>query len=197
MEAFMRKTLVSLALCGVIILGVTLAACGGSGVVTINNPVPVPQMVPVSLTVGDDPPTGVAVMRFQVQITSAVLHPTDTTQPDVSMLISPTNVELLHLQTETAPLGNLNVPAGSYSGITATFANPQMTIFNNTNQTLTLGAQSCVAAQFCIFNPPLNQASASIQAPSGPFPVTLSANSPLGFEMHFDVNASVQGDLTV
>src|ERR1019366_7398067 len=45
--------------------------------------------------------------------------------------------------------------------------------------------------------PPLNQASATVQAPSAPFPVTLSANSPLGFEMHFDVNASVQGDLTI
>jgi hypothetical protein len=178
-------------------LGLSLAGCGSSNTVSLGNPVSAASMVPVSLTVGDDPPAGVAVIRFQVQITSATLQPTDTTQAAVSMLLSPMNVELLHLQTETAPLGNVNVPAGSYSSITASFANPQMTIFNNTNQTLTLGAQSCAANQYCVFNPPLNQTSATVQAPTAPFPVTLSANSPLGFEMHFDVNASVQGDLTV
>jgi hypothetical protein len=72
-----------------------------------------------------------------------------------------------------------------------------MTVFNSTNQTLTLGTQTCLAGQFCIFNPPLNQMSATVQSPTAPFPLTLSANSPVGFEMHFDVNASVQGNLTV
>jgi hypothetical protein len=72
-----------------------------------------------------------------------------------------------------------------------------MTIFNNTGQTLTVGTQSCLPNQVCILNPVLNQANAFVQAPTPPFPVTLSANSPLGFEMHFDVNASVQGNLSV
>ena len=198
----MRKALIALFFCLAVLLGIglfglALAGCGASGTFVSGNPVSAPSAVPVSLTLGDDPPTGVAILRFQLQITSAALQPTDTTQPAVSMLLSPMNVELLHLQTETAPLGNVNVPAGSYSSITASFANPQMTIFNNTNQTLTLGAQSCAAGQFCVFNPPLNQASATVQAPTAPFPVTLTANSPLGFEMHFDVNASVQGDLTI
>ena len=198
----MRKPLIALFFCllvllGIGILGLSLAGCGGANTVTIGGGGTTAGMAPVSLTVGDDPPTGVAVIRFQVQITSATLQPTDTTQPAVPMLLSPMNVELLHLQTETAPLGNINVPAGSYSGITASFANPQMTIFNNTNQTLTLGTQSCAVNQFCVFNPPLNQTSATVASPTAPFPVTLSANSPLGFEMHFDVNASVQGDLTV
>jgi hypothetical protein len=198
----MRKILVAVVCCLAVLLGIglfglTLAGCGSAGTITIGNPGTNAGTTPISLTVGDDPPTGVAVLRFQVQITSAMLQPTDTTQPAVSMLLGPLNVELLHLQTETAPLGNINVPAGSYSSITASFANPQMTIFNNTNQTLTLGAQSCAADQFCVFNPPLNQTSATVQAPTAPFPVMLTANSPLGFEMHFDVNASVQGDLTI
>lgn len=198
----MRKALIALFFCLAVLLvigllGISLAGCGSAGTVTIGNPGSNAGTAPVSLTVGDDPPTGVAVLRFQVQITSATLQPSDATQPAVSMLLSPMNVELLHLQTETAPLGNINVPAGWYSSITASFANPQMTIFNNTNQTLTLGTQSCAANQFCVFNPPLNQTSATVQAPFAPFPVLLTANSPLGFEMHFDVNASVQGDLTI
>jgi hypothetical protein len=156
-----------------------------------------PQTANVSFTVGDDPPAGVAILRFQVQITSAILQPQNTSQSPVSMLLGPANVELLHLQTETAPLGNINVPAGTYTGLTASFANPEMTIFNNTSQTLTMGAQSCAPSQFCVFNPTLDQSSATVTAPTAPFPVTLSASSPVGFEMHFDVNASIQGDLTV
>jgi hypothetical protein len=198
----MRKALFGLFFCLIILLaigllGIGLAGCGSGNMVQVGNPGGSVGMAPVSLTVGDDPPTGVAIIRFQVQITSATLQPTNTADPAVSMLLSPMNVELLHLQTETAPLGNINVPAGSYSSLTASFANPQMTIFNNTNQTLTLGTQSCAANQFCVLNPPLNQMSATVQSPTAPFPVTLSANSPVGFEMHFDVNASVQGNLTV
>ncbi len=197
----MRKALFGLFLClivllGIGLLGLVLAGCGGTNMVTSSGGSP-SGMSSVSLTVGDDPPSGVAVIRFQVQITSATLQPSDTTQMPVSILLSPMNVELLHLQTETAPLGNVNVPAGTYTSLTASFANPQMTIFNNTNQTLTLGSQTCLADQFCVFNPPLNQMSATVTAPTTPFPVTLAANSPVGFEMHFDVNASVQGNLTV
>lgn len=198
----MRKALFGLFFCLIILLaigllGISLVGCGAGSMVVVNNPAPSAGMTPVSLTIGDDPPAGVAIIRFQVQITSATLQPTNTADPAVSILLSPMNVELLHLQTETAPLGNINAPAGSYSGLTASFANPQMTIFNNTNQTLTLGTQTCLAGQFCVFNPPLNQMSATVQSPTTPFPLTLSANSPVGFEMHFDVNASVQGNLTV
>jgi Domain of unknown function (DUF5666) len=197
----MRKALFGLFFCLIILLaigllGISLAGCGSNAMV-VSNPEPSAGRAPVSLTIGDDPPAGVAIIRFQVQIASATLQPTNTADPAVSLLLSPMNVELLHLQTETAPLGNINVPAGSYTSLTASFANPQMTIFNNTNQTLTLGAQTCLAGQFCIFNPPLNQMSATVAAPTAPFPLTLSANSPVGFEMHFDVNASVQGNLTV
>jgi len=190
----MQKAILSFFLCAMLALGITLAGCNGTfSVMGVSNP----GSAAVSLSIGDDPPAGVAILRFQVQITSATLQPQDNTKPAVSMLLGPLNVELLHLQTETAPLGNVNVPAGTYTGLSASFANPQMTIFNTTGQTLNVGAQSCAANQVCILNPTLNQSSASVQSPTAPFPVTLSANSPLGFEMHFDVNASVQGDLSV
>ncbi len=193
----MRKPLMGLTLCATLLLAIALVGCGGSKSLSSGPISENPSSVPVSLTIGDDPPAGVAILRFQIQITSATLQPSNSALPPVSMLLSPMNVELLHLQTETAPLGNINVPTGTYNGLTATFANPQMTVLNNSTQTLTVGAQTCVAGQICIFNPPLNQATASVASPIAPFPVTLSANSPLGFEMHFDVNASVQGNLSV
>jgi hypothetical protein len=178
------------------LLAIALVGCGGStsmgGQVVVNN-----AATSVSLTVGDDPPAGLAVLRFQVQITDSSLLPANPSQPAVHMLLSPFNVELLHLQTETAPLGNAVVPTGTYNGLSASFANPQMTVLNNTGHTLTVGPQSCLADQVCIFNPPLDQTTASVAAPTAPFPITLSATSPVGFEMHFDVNASVQGDLSI
>jgi hypothetical protein len=192
----MRQSFLGLTFCAIFLLAIALVGCGGSNSIS-GGPPPPPASVPVSLTIGDDPPVGVAPLRFQVQITSATLQPQNTNKSPVSMLLGPLNVELLHLQTETAPLGNVSVPEGTYTSLTATFANPQVTIFNNTGQTLNVGAQSCAANQICNLNLTLNQATATVQAPTAPFPVTLSANSPLGFEMHFDVNASLQGDLTV
>jgi hypothetical protein len=197
LEDIMRKVFLGLTICAMCALAITFIGCGGSfsagtGPISSN-----PSSTQVSLTVGDDPPAGVAILRFQIQITSAELQPSNPALPQISMLLSPLNVELLHLQTETAPLGNINVPTGTYNGLTATFANAQMTVFNNSASTLTLGSQTCAVNQICIFNPPLNQTTASVASPIAPFPVILSANSPLGFEMHFDVNASVQGNLTV
>ncbi len=193
----MRKAFLGLAISSMFLLAIALAGCGAYSPSYMSSVGTTPETSTVSFTVGDDPPAGVAILRFQVQITSATLQPSDSSQTPVSMLISPMNVELLHLQTETAPLGNINVPAGTYTGLTASFANPEMTVFNNSGQTLTVGPQSCAPGQICVFNPTLDETSATVQAPTAPFPVTLSANSPLGFEMHFDVNTSVQGDLSV
>jgi hypothetical protein len=193
----MRKAFLGLTFSAMMLLAIAFAGCGSYSPSYMNPVGTNPGTSMVSFTVGDDPPAGVAILRFQVQITDATLQPSSSSQTPVSMLLSPMNVELLHLQTETAPLGNISVPAGSYTGLTASFANPEMTVFNNSGQTLTVGAQTCAPNQVCVFNPTLDQTSASVTAPTSPFPVTLTANSPLGFEMHFDVNTSVQGDLSV
>ncbi|HUO36067.1 MAG TPA: DUF5666 domain-containing protein [Candidatus Acidoferrum sp.] len=179
-----------------VVLGLMLASCGGNS--TPSQPSSSSSgMVPVSLTISDNPPAGVTILRFQIQVTGATLQPADTSQSTVSLLSSPQGVELTHLQTESALLVNANVPAGTYNSLTATFANPQMTIFNQTGGTLTVGSQSCATNQVCTLTPTLNQVSISIQAPTSPFPITLSSNSPLALLLHFDVNASVQGDLSV
>lgn len=191
----MRKAFMLLSL--VAILTAMIAGCGSSDTTMSINPPLVTGTVPVSFSAGDDPPTGVTILRFQVQITGASLQPADMTQPAVPMLTGPSSVELLHLQTETALLGNRNVPAATYSGLTATFANPQMTLFNQTSQTITVGTTSCPSNQVCMVSPALNQSSVTVQGPTAPFPLTLTNNSPLALVMHFDVNTSVQGDLSV
>jgi Domain of unknown function (DUF4382)/Domain of unknown function (DUF5666) len=194
----MRKGFLPIGLITVFVIALVLAGCGSSDYTTSTNPTePSSGTVPVSFSMGDDPPTGVTVLRFQVQVTSAMLEPTDSSQSPVNMLTGPMNIELLQLQTETALLANANVPAGSYSELTVAFANPEMTIFNQSSSTLTVGSQSCAANQVCILNPTLNSSSVTVSSPTNPFPITLSANSPVGIAMHFDVNASVQGNLSV
>jgi hypothetical protein len=153
-------------------------------------------MVPVSFSISDAPPAGVTILRFQIQVTSATLQPATMGQPAVSMLPAPVEVELVHLQTEPALLANLSIPAGTYNSLTATFASPQVTIFNE-GSNLMVGNQSCNMGQVCTLSLPLNQMSVTVQAPTAPFPITLSSTSPLGLILHFDVNESVQNDLSV
>ncbi len=192
----MRQAIVAFSLGALVCL--TLAGCASSSSSTHTPFGPPPGgSVPASISIQDNPPSGVTILLFQIQVTAANLQPADTTQPPVPMLTGPQDVELLHLQTEAALLANASVPAGQYNGLSATFANPQLTIFNQSNQTFTVGGQSCAPNQLCMLTPALNQMNVNIQAPTSPFPVTLSAASPLALILHFDVNASVQGDLSV
>lgn len=171
-----------------------LIGCSGSMSMTQ----PGAGTVPVSFSVKDNPPTGVTVMAFEVQITGASLLPSNTSNQPVSLVSHPEDVELEHLQTDSALLANVNVPAGTYNGVTVSFANPEMTLLNQTGGTMTLGSQSCASGQVCEFSPTLNQTSVTVQAPTTPFPITLAATSPLALRMDFDVNSSIQsGDLSI
>jgi hypothetical protein len=155
-------------------------------------------MAPVSLTIHDSPPANVAVLSFEITVTGASLQPSNMSMQPVPLMARPTEIELEHLQTESALLANLNVPAGTYNGVTVTFANPEMTILNQTGSALTVNGQSCLNGQVCEVTPKLNSAMVSVQAPTAPFPITLSSTSPLALELDFNVDASVQSaDLSI
>jgi hypothetical protein len=155
-------------------------------------------MVPVSFSIKDNPPTGVTVLAFELEITGASLLPSNSSSQPVSLISHPDDVELEHLQTDSALLANINVPAGTYNGATVTFATPQMTILNQTGGTLTLASQSCANDQVCEFSPKLNQTSVTVQGPTAPFPITLTSNSPVALRMDFNVDASIQSsDLSI
>ena len=191
----MRRLLASVSLA--VGLACVWAGCTSSSP-SMQNPTPPPvSNASVNLSIQDNPPSGVTILQFQIQVTAASLTPSGTGQSPVSMLSSPQEVELVGHQTEPAFLANASVPAGQYNGLTAMFASPEMTIFNETGQTLTVGGQNCANNQLCTLTPALNQATVNIQAPTSPFPLTLSATSPVALLLHFDVNASVEGDLSV
>lgn len=185
----MRKlnTLLGMALLGLLIL----AGCGGGSGMNVNQN----NAAQVSLSLRDTPPAGVTVLSFEITVTGASLQPTNMMLGPVSLVTAPIKVEVKKLETESAFLNTMNVPAGTYSSISVTFASPEITILNQSGQNLTVGSKTCLNGNICELEPALNQVSASVS--TAPFPLTLAANSPLGLVLDFDLNNSIQSNLTV
>src|SRR6516225_6669169 len=180
------------------VFSVVLAVGCGGGMSSLQAPTAT-NMTQATLTIHDNPPMGVTVLSFEIEVTGAALEPSSdsSTQP-VSILSEPEDIELEHLQTESALLASKSVPTGTYNSLMVSFANPKMTIQNETGMTLTLGSQMCADKQVCEFDPKLNQSSVTVQAPTHPFPITMTLNSPVVLKMDFNIDASIQStDLSI
>ncbi len=167
--------------------------------VTSTNPTsPSGDSVPVSLSMTDDPPAGVQVLFFEVSLTAASLTPSSgssSTSP-VSLLSgnTPVQIDVTQLQALSAFLSTANVSAGSYSGLSLTFASPVLVIFNTSDSSI---ASTCAVGSVCQLTPTIDDNSATVSITSAPFPVTVSANSPLGLLVDFHLNTIIQSDLSV
>src|SRR6516225_4705257 len=185
-----------LCLVAVVSFAVLAVRCG-SGMSSSQTPTAT-NMTQATLTIHDNPPMGVTVLSFEMEVTGATLQPNDSMSQPVSMLSEPEDIELEHLQTESALLASKSVPTRTYNSLMVSFANPKMTIQNQTGMTLTLGSQMCADKQVCEFDPKLNQSSVSVQEPTQPFPITLTMNSPVVLKMDFNIDSSIQqSDLSI
>jgi hypothetical protein len=165
-----------------------LLACGGS----VMNPA---NSASMALMIQDTPPSGVTILRFEITVTSATLQPSDTSAMAVSLLNVPAKIDLEQLETETAFLNTSSATAGAYSSLSVTFSNPELTILNQSGQSFSVGNASCANGAICKLEPALSPATVSIS--SSPFPITIGATAQTGLLLDFDVNASVQGNLSV
>lgn len=174
----------------VLVTTALVGGCGGSSQTT-------QPLAPrsISLSIRDNPPAGVSVLSFEIAVVGASLQPSDASQPAVSLVSSPVEVELTQLETEKALLNAVNAPADTYSSISLAFANPELTILNQSGQPITMGPQTSLNGQVCEFTPSLNQSSVTVS--SAPFPVTISATNPIGLVVDFDLNSSIQNILSV
>jgi len=163
-----------------------LAACGGSSM----NTTPTVNGVPMSLSIRDTPPSGVAVLFFEALITGGSLQPSDMSKAAVSVVTTPVEVEFGHLQTDTAFLSLSNIPADTYKSLTLTFGSAVLTIVNHSGAAI----GSCANNAVCQITPNFNPSTATL---SSPFPITVDANSTFGIKLDFNVNASLQSDLSV
>jgi hypothetical protein len=144
----------------------------------------------VNFLVTDTPPSAVTVLSFQVQIASAVLQP-----GNVSVLPRPVTVDLAQLATDTAFLSSEVIGSATYTSMTVSLANPQVTLRNNTAGPLNLNGQTCAVGAVCTYVPALDQASLTVS--SGVFPLTVTANSTTGLAMDLSIPDLLQSDLSV
>lgn len=151
--------------------------------------------IPVSMTITDTPPAGVTVLTFEIHISGASLQSTTAGQADVSLVTHDEEIELRHLETENALLSTAGAPAGTYNSLTLTFANPEMTIQNNSGAAITVGQTACAVNAICKLEPKLNQSSVVVSG--APFPLMLTTGTALALAVDFDVDTSLQTDLSV
>jgi Domain of unknown function (DUF4382) len=133
----------------------------------------------VVLAMTDTPPSNVSILSAEVTLTGATLTP-----GNVSLFSESTTVELTKLQTDIAYLATAaNIPAGTYTAVTLTFANPLLTIENDSTSAIVSGATTCNVGSICTIAP-TTIANLSAAIPLTSF--TLAANSNAG--LLIDVN---------
>ena len=181
----------SIALVILTVAFISLVGCGGGGgSAPVVNPQPQTGAAQVSVSLHDMPPAGVTVLSFQATITGIAMQP-----GSISLLNSPMTLEMTQLQTMSAYIGTISVPAGNYTGMTITLANPHMTFLNNTGGMMggMMGGGNCANGQICQLNPTMTATSVTINGV--PFPITVMANSPLDMMMDFDLMDSLQSNM--
>ena len=99
----------------------------------------------VVLAMTDTPPSLVSILSAEVTLTGATLNP-----GNVSLFSGSTTVELTRLETDIAYLTTApNIPAGSYTSLSLTFANPMLTIENDTGSVI----GTCAVGSICTMAP--------------------------------------------
>jgi hypothetical protein len=189
----MRKALSILAIFVTASFAAWLSGCGSAATGTSVVQTPPESTVPVSLTMTDDPPAGVSVLFFQVSLTAASLQPASGSPVSLLPNGTPILIDITQLQALSAFLSTANVPAGSYSGLSLTFANPQLVILNTSDQSI---ASTCAVGSVCQLTPTIDN-SATVTLSANPFPVTVAANTPLGLLIDYHLNTIIQPDLSV
>lgn len=170
---------------------VALAGCGG-GSSSNTNPPPVQQSAQASISLHDMPPSGVSVLSFQATITGMTLQP-----GNVPVLNSPMTLEMTQLQGMSAYMGTITLPVGTYTGMTITLSNPQMTFLNNSGGAMggggMMGGSGCANGQVCQLSPTMMSSSVSVTG--SPFPINVQANTPFDMQMDFDLMDSLQSNM--
>jgi hypothetical protein len=180
----------SIALVILCVVLVSLSACGGG---TSSEVSPQPQgAAAVSISIHDMPPAGVTILSFQASITGIAMQP-----GNISLLNSPMTFEMTQLQTVSAYMGTISVPAGTYTGMTITLANPQMTFLNDTGGTMggMMGGGECANGQICQLTPTMMASSVTING--SPFPINLQANTPISMPLDFDLMDSLEAGMAM
>jgi len=166
---------------------IALAGCSGGGHATTGGGGGGNQSASLTLTLTSKPDvslTNISVLSATVGITGITLNPTSGTA--VSMTLSPTvyPVDLTRLQSDTAFLGTLSLPAATYASATVTFSAPTLTIDNQSGATLN---GTCLNGTIC----KIVLTAGSSQVLSVPFPLTLTAGQAKGISLNVNLSNAI------
>ena len=89
-----------------------------------------PATAVAQFRMGDGPAD--RVISFEMTVGPVSLNPSSGSP--ISVISSPQRIELSHLSGTTAPLVAVEVPVGSYTGMTITASNPEVTFVNSLGQ---------------------------------------------------------------
>lgn len=147
----------------------------------------------VVLAMTDTPPSTVSFLSAEVTLTGASLSP-----GNVSLFSGSTTVELTRLQTDIAYLATAaKIPAGNYTSVTLTFANPSLTIENDTASPIVSGTTTCAVGSICTMAP-TSTANLSATVPLTAFTIAASSTTGLLIDVNLDnlLSASLGADFS-
>src|SRR5713101_1084640 len=143
--------------------------------------------VVVSVTITDTPPTGVTLLSFEVNVTGATLNPGSV---DLLGGKGPIQIEVKHLETDSAFLSTASVTPGTFTSLALTFANPELTFKNDTGAALA----GCAVGAVCEIKPTGTLTSTVNFPGSG---IVIMANSPTGIQVDVNPNTILSATLGV
>jgi len=144
-------------LAGIAVLVLTLAGCGGGSSGMNNSQVPGGTVTPagnsaMTVLMGDSPADSVA--GFEITINNITL--TDASNNSVTVLSTPTRIELTHNSANMEALASVKIPQGTYTKATITVSKPEVEIVTGSGQVVELSTTLSSTTATVPFNPPLN-----------------------------------------
>ena len=139
----------------------------------------------VSFTlVADTLPANPSILSFNVSITGITLTPASGTAQTLNP--SPSVVDLMRLQSDTAFLGTLpNVVAGAHT-VQVALANPEITFLNDTPSAIAVGTAMCPRSAVCAAN-----LTASGTPTIGSFTFTVNSMGQQGIGIDFNLKNAI------
>jgi Domain of unknown function (DUF4382) len=175
-------------LSGMVLVAMMAASgCGGGASSTTQTPQQQSGTVFVS---GTDAPLP-SVLSFQVDITGMTVS--DGTNPPVSVLNGAQTVDFARLNGLHILLDLNTIPAGTYSSVNVTLANPEIAYLNVTSPQTNPPTRPAITTLTGTTSPAvtLTQSSVTINLSS---PLTVSAGDIIGLSFDFDLRHSIQVD---
>jgi hypothetical protein len=174
---------------GILVLALVAVASGCGGGSSASPSTTQPQSGSVFVT-GTDAPLP-SVLSFQVDITGMTVS--DGTNPPVSVLNGTQTVDFARLNGLHTLLDLNTIPAGTYTTVNVTLANPQIGYLNVTNPQTNPPTRPTITTLNGTTMPPvtLSQSSVTLTLAS---PLTVNAGDIIGLSFEFDLRQSIQVD---